>query len=135
MFAGGTTAALDRVAPVLATLGEVRRCGPSGSGAAMKVVLNAALVTALAALAEALQVADAVGVPRETALAALRTGPLGAAVERAVAPRTAHFAVRLAAKDLRLCPGDLPVCAAAAVHLAAADPEADLTSIVMGGRP
>ena len=61
IFAGGTDAALDRVAPVLATLGEVRRCGPSGSGAAMKVVLNTALVTALASLAEVLQVADAVG--------------------------------------------------------------------------
>lgn len=137
VFAGGTTAAIDRVAPVLAVLGEVRRCGPSGSGAAMKVVLNTALVTALAALAEALQVAGAVGVPRAEALEALRTGPLGIAVERVLAPRAAHFAVRLAAKDLALSVGDrdLPVAVAAGRHLAAADPEADLTTIVTEGLP
>jgi 3-hydroxyisobutyrate dehydrogenase len=136
VFAGGTTAAIDRVAPVLATLGEVRRCGPPGSGAAMKVVLNTALVTALAALAEVLQVADAVGVPRAAALDALRGGPLGIAVERAMASGTAHFAVRLAAKDLALSVGDrdLPVAVAAGRHLAAADPEADLTIIVTEGR-
>ncbi|WP_327005692.1 NAD(P)-dependent oxidoreductase [Dactylosporangium sp. NBC_01737] len=137
IFAGGTTAAVDRVAPVLATLGDVRRCGPSGSGAAMKVVLNTALVTALAALAEVLQVADAVGVARAEALEALRSGPLGIAVERAVAPKAAHFAVRLAVKDLALSIGDrdLPVAVAAGRHLAAADPEADLTTIITEGRP
>ncbi|GAB3872656.1 NAD(P)-dependent oxidoreductase [Dactylosporangium cerinum] len=137
IFAGGTDAALDRVAPVLATLGEVRRCGPSGSGAAMKVVLNTALVTALASLAEVLQVADAVGVPRAEALEALRSGPLGIAVERVLTARSAHFAVRLAAKDLALSVGDrdLPVAVAAGRHLAAADPEADLTTIVLEGVP
>ena len=90
-----------------------------------------------AALAEVLQVADAVGVARAEALEALRSGPLGIAVERALAPRAAHFAVRLAAKDLALSVGDrdLPVAVAAGRHLAAADPEADLTTIITEGRP
>jgi 3-hydroxyisobutyrate dehydrogenase len=132
IFAGGTPAAVERVAPVLGTLGDVRRCGPSGSGAALKVVLNTALVTAFAALAEVLQVADAVGVPREEALDALTAGPLGIAVSRLSGDQAAHFPVRLAAKDLALSIGgrDLPVAVAAGRHLAAADPEADLTTIV-----
>lgn len=137
VFAGGTAAAVDRVEPVLATLGTVHRCGPSGSGAAMKVVLNTALVTAFAALTEVLQVADAVGVPRAGALEALRGGPLGTAAERVTGARTAHFPVRLARKDLALSLAgrDLPVALAAARHLAAADPEADLTTIVTEGLP
>ncbi|MET7423800.1 NAD(P)-dependent oxidoreductase [Dactylosporangium sp. NPDC005555] len=135
IFAGGTPAAVDRVAPVLATLGEVLRCGPPGSGAAMKVVLNTALVTALASLADVLRVADAVGVPRADALEALRAGPLGNAVARLSSGQVAYFPVRLAAKDLALgvTGRDLPVAVAAGLRLAAADPEADLTSIVLGG--
>ncbi|MEV4135311.1 NAD(P)-dependent oxidoreductase [Dactylosporangium sp. NPDC049742] len=134
IFAGGTTTAVDRVAPVLATLGDVRRCGPSGRGAAMKVVLNTALVTALAALAEALQVADDLGVPRADALEALASGPLGNAVQRLSGK--ARFPVRLAAKDLALSVAgrDLPVALAAGRHLAAADPSADLSTIAIRSR-
>jgi hypothetical protein len=53
-----------------------------------------------------------------------------------MASGTAHFAVRLAAKDLALSVGDrdLPVAVAAGRHLAAADPEADLTTILTEGR-
>ncbi|MFF5226757.1 NAD(P)-dependent oxidoreductase [Dactylosporangium sp. NPDC000521] len=135
IFAAGTTAAVDRVAPVLATLGDVRRCGPSGRGAAMKVVLNTALVTALAALAEVLQVADDLGVPRDDALDALAAGPLGNAVARlsGSAGSKASFPVRLAAKDLALSVAgrDLPVAVAAGRHLAAADPSADLSTIAV----
>jgi 3-hydroxyisobutyrate dehydrogenase len=132
IFAAGTPAAVDRVEPLLATLGAVRRCGASGRGAALKVVLNTSLVTAYAALAEVLQVADALGVPRAEALEVLAAGPLGVAVSRLSGGAVTHFPVRLAAKDLALSIAgrDLPVAAAAGRHLAAADPAADLTSIV-----
>jgi 3-hydroxyisobutyrate dehydrogenase-like beta-hydroxyacid dehydrogenase len=55
-------------------LGTVRRCGALGRCAALKLVLNAALGTAAAALTDTLAVADGLGVEREVALAALESG-------------------------------------------------------------
>jgi 3-hydroxyisobutyrate dehydrogenase-like beta-hydroxyacid dehydrogenase len=110
ILAGGTDEAVTRVEPVLAALGTVRRTGGPGSGAALKLVLNTALVTALTSLADVLAVADAVGVDRASALESLAAGPLGIAVQRATAG-TGHFAIRLATKDL-----DLALAAAGAAH-------------------
>jgi 3-hydroxyisobutyrate dehydrogenase-like beta-hydroxyacid dehydrogenase len=139
IFAGGAPEALARVRPVLDRLGTVTECGASGTGAALKLVLNTALVTALASLTEVLAVAEAVGVPRGTALETLKTGPLGIAVTRATG-HGGHFAVALAAKDLDLALAavgrPLPVAAAAGTHLrdamAAGRGDADLTTIVAG---
>ncbi|MCW3816058.1 NAD(P)-binding domain-containing protein [Micromonospora sp. DR5-3] len=134
VLAGGAEEAVDRVAPVLATLGTIRRCGGSGRGAAMKLVLNTALVTAVTAVADALAVADAVGVDRRTACEALANGPLGGAVARATTTEAA-FAVALAAKDARLALDALsdvpaPVLRAAASVLAAAPrPDADIATL------
>jgi 3-hydroxyisobutyrate dehydrogenase len=125
ILAGASDATLDGVRDVLDALGTVRHCGGPGSGAALKLVLNTALVTAVASLADALSVADAVGVPRETALDALRAGPLGIAVQR-LTGGTGHFAVGLALKDLDLAlgaagsSGDLPAARAAGVRMRAA---------------
>ncbi|MET8306283.1 NAD(P)-dependent oxidoreductase [Micromonospora sp. NPDC005173] len=129
VLAGGEEAAVERVAPLLETLGTVRRCGGSGRGAALKLVLNTALVTAVTAVADALAVADAVGLDRRTAVEALGTGPLGGAVARATATDAA-FAAALAAKDARLALdvlGDapVPVLRAAASALAAAPHQQD----------
>ena len=102
MLAGGDTAVVDRVIPVLEALGTVRRCGGSGSGAALKLVLATALVTGVTALADTLAVARAVGVDRETALEVLlgRTARWGWSRGP---PRTgASFAIALAAKDIDL---------------------------------
>jgi 3-hydroxyisobutyrate dehydrogenase len=137
IFAGGPAAALARVRPVLDRLGTVTECGASGTGAALKLVLNTALVTALASLSEVLAVAEAVGVPRDTALETLRSGPLGIAVNRAT-NHNGHFSVSLAAKDLDLALAaagrSLPVAAAAGGRLreamAAGRGDADLTTIV-----
>ncbi|WP_173085328.1 NAD(P)-dependent oxidoreductase [Phytohabitans rumicis] len=135
VLAGGESAALDRVAPVLATLGTVRRCGPVGAGAALKLVLNTALVTAFAALADTLAVADAAGVDRDAALAALMAGPLGGAVTRATATGT-RFRVALAAKDARLALAELGAAPAPALRAAAqtlstvVDQDADLGAII-----
>ncbi|MFD2763578.1 NAD(P)-dependent oxidoreductase [Micromonospora eburnea] len=131
VLAGGTEAAVTRVTPVLKLLGTVRRCGGPGRGAALKLVLNTALVTAVAATADALAVAEAVGVDRRTAVEALATGPLGGAVARATATDAA-FAVALAAKDARLALDALdgvpaPVLRATASVLAAAPrPDEDI---------
>ena len=126
ILAGGPDEAVTRVEPVLAALGTVRRCGGPGSGAALKLVLNTALVTALTSLVDVLAVADALGVARASAQEALASGPLGVAVQRAPAG-AGHFAIRLAAKDLDLAlaggvasAGELPLAEAAGTRLRAA---------------
>jgi 3-hydroxyisobutyrate dehydrogenase len=148
ILAGGTDEAVTRAEPVLAALGTVRRTGGPGSGAALKLVLNTALVTALTSLADVLAVADAVGVARASALEALAAGPLGIAVQRATAG-TGHFAIRLATKDLDLAlaavaatpdaADALPLARGAGTRLRAsiADGrgEDDIASLVTGGRP
>jgi 3-hydroxyisobutyrate dehydrogenase len=135
VLAAGADTVLDRVTPALRALGQVRNCGPVGAGSALKLVLNTALVTSLAALADALRVADAVGVDRADALEALTAGPLGGAVARATTAG-ASFSIALAGKDMRLASAELadrsaPVVHAAAQLLASApDQDADLAAIV-----
>jgi 3-hydroxyisobutyrate dehydrogenase-like beta-hydroxyacid dehydrogenase len=135
VLAAGEDATLDRLAPVLAAFGTVRRCGGLGAGTALKLVLNTALVTAVASLADTLTVADAVGVDRAVALAALAGGPLGGAATR-VTTAGASFSVALAGKDLDLARQELghtpaPVAhgAAQALH-AISDQSADLAVLV-----
>jgi 3-hydroxyisobutyrate dehydrogenase-like beta-hydroxyacid dehydrogenase len=135
ILTGGDKSIVDSVVGVLEALGTVRRCGGSGTGAALKLVLNAALVTGLAALADTLSVADAVGVDRSTALDVLAAGPLRGAVDRANASGSA-FSVALASKDMDLVRGELgdadaPVIDAAARLLGAApDQTADIATIL-----
>jgi 3-hydroxyisobutyrate dehydrogenase len=101
ILAGGEPSTVDRIAGVLGVLGTVRRCGGPGSGAALKLVGNAALLAGMAGLADTLAVADAVGVDRETALDLLAGGALGGAVRRATASGVG-FAIALAHKDIDL---------------------------------
>ncbi|MET8365196.1 MULTISPECIES: NAD(P)-dependent oxidoreductase [unclassified Micromonospora] len=140
VLAGGEKTIVDRVAPLLETLGTVRRCGDSGRGAALKLVLNTALITAVTAVADALAVADAVGVDRRTAIDALGTGPLGGAIARATTTDAA-FAAALAAKDARLALdvlGDAPaplLRAAASALAAAPHPEGDIARLADSAEP
>ncbi|MFI7490386.1 NAD(P)-dependent oxidoreductase [Micromonospora echinaurantiaca] len=135
VFAGGAAPAVQRVTPVLAALGCVRHCGDLGSGAALKLVLNTALLVAVTGLADTLAVAGAVGVDPRTALDALAGGPLAGALARATAP-DADFPVALAGKDLDLVRAALagapaPLVDAARTALAAApDPTADIATLV-----
>lgn len=137
VLAGGDSEVVDRVEPILSALGQVRRCGGLGSGAALKLVINTALVTALASLADVLAVADSVGVARPDALDALKASPLGAAVQRAL-DGGGQFAIALAAKDLDLAlgaaGGGLPVAEAAQAQLraamAAGDGSLDLAAVI-----
>ncbi|MEU6475401.1 NAD(P)-dependent oxidoreductase [Streptomyces sp. NPDC047017] len=118
ILAGGET---EGVAHVLAHLGTVTRTGPTGSGAALKLVANTAALGGVALVAEALRLADALGLDEDTARTALAAGPLTGAVARAFAG-DAHFATALAVKDLRLATGAvrLPAVRAALAQYARA---------------
>lgn len=107
IFVGGTEEAFEQWRPVLECLGTPVRHGPLGSGAAMKLVANSTLGAAMSALAEALALADRLGLDETLVLDTLAGSPLGATVK---SKRTkiesgeydANFALALAAKDMRL---------------------------------
>lgn len=121
VFAGGTDADVDRVTPVLDSLGTVVRLGGSGSAAAAKLVVNTALIAGLALLGELRELADRLGVPADELLAA---GPMRAFTERAKGAG-AHFTMALAEKDLGLAVGNAgPITEAALARLRAAPPDA-----------
>jgi 3-hydroxyisobutyrate dehydrogenase-like beta-hydroxyacid dehydrogenase len=122
---GGAQQAFDRWRPVLAAMGQPTRVGPLGAGAAAKLVNNLAGISSVAVLAEALALADRLGLDRDAMLEMLSTSPIGSVVQ-AVGDRIErsdhrpHFKAALAAKDLRLAVEaaaahglDLPVAQAA----------------------
>ncbi|MEU6238083.1 hypothetical protein [Kitasatospora sp. NPDC047058] len=116
--------------PVLGHLGTVVRCGGPGSGAALKLVVMSAMVGGVAVVAEALAVADSLGLPEELTLGVLAKGPLGGAVARARA-LDSEFPVRLAAKDLALAGGGPVLTAVRELLLAHPDlAEQDLARVV-----
>lgn len=110
IMVGGATADLERARPVLDALAKtVFHMGPLGSGAAMKLAVNAVIFGLNEALAEGLVLAEAAGIEREAAYDVLAASAVGApyvGYKRAafLEPETAPvaFALDLAAKDLRL---------------------------------
>ncbi len=107
LFVGGEEAVFERCRPVLDAMGTPRYLGPLGAGAAMKLVANSTLGALMCGLAEALALADALGLEEAAVLDILADSPIGtpvrskrAMIERGVYP--ANFALALAAKDLRL---------------------------------
>ncbi len=107
IFVGGDDHVVDRCLPVLQAMGEPRHVGPLGSGAAMKLVTNSTLGALMCGLAEALALADALGLEETAVLDVLSESPIGATtnskrerIESGVYP--ANFKLALAAKDLRL---------------------------------
>ncbi|MGW6528334.1 NAD(P)-dependent oxidoreductase [Streptomyces venezuelae] len=123
ILAGGDAAGVEHV---LAHFGPVTRTGALGSGAALKLVVNTAVIGGVALVAEAMRLADALGLDEGTARDALAAGPLGGAVARAFAADV-HFGSDLAVKDVSLVTGvtQLPVMEAVLTHFraAAADPD------------
>lgn len=107
LFAGGEAEVLEPLLPLLRVLGEPLHVGPLGSGAAAKLVANAALVGVVTLLGETLALADALDLPRDRAFEVLAATPLGGQAERRreavesgeFPPR---FPVRLARKDAGL---------------------------------
>ncbi|MFD4415456.1 NAD(P)-dependent oxidoreductase [Streptomyces sp. NPDC058476] len=125
VLAGGDVAGVEHV---LAHFGTVTRTGPLGSGAALKLVVNAAVLGGVALVAEAMVLADALGVDEDAARTALANGPLRGAVGRAFA-EDVHFDTSLAVKDADLAAKSasaaLPVMEAVSEQFrrAAADPD------------
>ncbi|MGV4984685.1 NAD(P)-dependent oxidoreductase [Streptomyces sp. NRAIS4] len=111
ILAGGEAASVEHV---LAHLGTVTRTGPLGSGAALKLVVNTAVIGGVGLVAEALRLAAALGLDGHTARTALAAGPLGGALERALADGV-HFSTDLAVKDLRIAAAAAELPATAAV--------------------
>ncbi|WP_409236119.1 NAD(P)-dependent oxidoreductase [Streptomyces sp. PA5.6] len=123
ILAGGEAAGVEHV---LARFGPVTRTGPLGSGAALKLVVNTAVIGGVALVAEAMKLADALGLDEATAKDALAAGPLSGAVARAFATDV-HFGSDLAVKDVSLATStaQLPAMEAVLRHFqaAAADPD------------
>ena len=105
VFAGG---AVDRVESVLATFGTVVPCGPVGRASALKIAMIAGVVAGIGVLSEVFTVARAMDLPDDVVERALGAGPLAPLLGRARAA-TAHFPVRLAAKDVRLAVDESPL--------------------------
>ncbi|MFI6054135.1 NAD(P)-dependent oxidoreductase [Streptomyces violascens] len=110
----------DGVEKLLGDLGTVTRCGALGSAAALKLMLNTALIGGVVVVAEVLALADSLGIPASAAEHALLGSALGGAARRAFATE-AVFPVALAAKDVALATSvaPLPVLVAVRDRLAA----------------
>jgi 3-hydroxyisobutyrate dehydrogenase-like beta-hydroxyacid dehydrogenase len=110
IMAGGTVADLERARPVLDALARtVFHMGPLGSGAAMKLAVNAIIFGLNEALAEGLVLAEAAGIDRRLAYDVLAASAAGAPFvgykrDAFLEPTTTPvaFALDLAAKDLGL---------------------------------
>lgn len=108
VFVGADEETFPRVEELLAPLGTVRHVGGAGSGAAAKLVVNATLVTTLAALGEALALGDALGLERDVLLDVLAASPVGPTLERkrdaieSGSYRPPRFKLALALKDAQL---------------------------------
>jgi 3-hydroxyisobutyrate dehydrogenase-like beta-hydroxyacid dehydrogenase len=113
VMAGGETASVDRVLPVLNDLAKtVFHMGPSGSGSTMKLAVNALVHSVNIAVSEALVLAEKAGVDRSLAYDVFAAGAGGSpfvAYKRAafLDPDSAPvaFSLDLVAKDLSLIRG------------------------------
>jgi 3-hydroxyisobutyrate dehydrogenase-like beta-hydroxyacid dehydrogenase len=107
ILVGGERAVFDRRAELLSLLGTPIYVGPSGSGAWLKLVNNAASIATLVALGELLALTDRAGLGIDAVLQSLEAGPLASLVER-WRPRlrgedqSSYFRLALARKDLAL---------------------------------
>jgi len=110
ILVGGEAQTVERVRPVLDQLaGRVFHMGPLGSGAVIKLAVNAIIFGLNQSVAEALVLAERAGVDRATAYEVFMASAIGAPFvqykrDAFVSPEAAPvaFALDLAAKDLGL---------------------------------
>lgn len=110
LMIGGETADLERARPALELLARtIFHLGPLGTGAAMKLAVNAVIFGLNGAVAEGLALAEAAGIDRGVAYDVIAAGAAGAPYvgykrQAFVDPEHAPvaFALELAQKDLRL---------------------------------
>lgn len=107
-LAGGSADAIEKAHPVFDALGrETVPCGPSGSGALIKLINNFMCGVHVAALAEGLHMAESAGMDMALAASILSEGAPGSPIVKMVTPRmvagdyTPNFFAALMAKDLR----------------------------------
>jgi len=107
ILVGGERAVFDQRAELLSLLGTPIYVGPSGSGAWLKLVNNAAGTAALVAVGELLALTDRAEIDLDVALDSLAAGPLASLIERwrprlAGEDHASYFRLALARKDLAL---------------------------------
>jgi 3-hydroxyisobutyrate dehydrogenase-like beta-hydroxyacid dehydrogenase len=110
ILAGGPDQAVQAVRPVLEAMGKpVYHLGGTGTGTAMKLAVNAVIFGLTQSVAESLVLAERSGIPREQAYdvfchSAVAAPMLGYRADNFLDPdgTPVSFALRLAAKDLRL---------------------------------
>src|SRR2546423_3532824 len=136
VFVGGPRELYEEYEPLLSVLGTVHHVGPLGAGASAKLVANSTLFGALGVLAEALRLADRLGLTREAAFEVLAATPIAQQAERRRAALEAddyppRFPLSLAPKD-----ADLVAAAAPELRLAEAARSwlADADAASWGGR-
>jgi 3-hydroxyisobutyrate dehydrogenase len=110
VYVGASGDEFERVRPVLEVFGDVHHVGASGSGAAMKLVVNTTLTTSIVALGEALALGRVLGLEQSSMLDVLADSPIGTTVAAKRANVEAgryppSFKLSLAAKDMRLAIG------------------------------
>jgi 3-hydroxyisobutyrate dehydrogenase/2-hydroxy-3-oxopropionate reductase len=139
IFVGGEEAVFKRWRELLEVLGTPHHVGPTGAGAAAKLVANSTLFGVIGVIGEALALAQAVGLSRDNAFEVLSTTALADQAERRrpsvesgeYPPR---FPLRLARKDADLIADqglDLRLAKAARSWLAEAeDPDRDYSSVL-----
>jgi len=140
IFVGGEREVYERWQGLLGDLGKPLYAGPSGSGAAAKLIANTILVDVIATLGEAVALGEGLGLERETVFEVLGRTPLADQAERRrpalesgeFPPR---FPLRLARKDADLIAEqglDLRVTEAARswLHDARAD-DADYSAVLL----
>ena len=107
IFVGASPETFSRFRDVLAAMGEPRRIGEFGAGAGLKLVVNSTLGAVMVAVGEALALGRALGVDDDAVLETQSGSYLGGVVKskRWIIDGDdgdTHFALQLAAKDLRL---------------------------------
>jgi 3-hydroxyisobutyrate dehydrogenase len=105
---GGPQEAFDKAHPLFAAMGRMaKRAGDSGAGATVKLINNMLSGTMTAAVAEAVQIAEAAGIGRDAALEILGEGAAASRLLKAKMPMMfqrdfkPQFQLALMEKDLR----------------------------------
>ncbi|HNS20965.1 MAG TPA: NAD(P)-dependent oxidoreductase [Sedimentisphaerales bacterium] len=109
IMAGGSAEAVERVRPILETLGRtVTHCGPLGFGQTTKLANQVMVIHTIMSVAEGLAFAERAGLDLETTLKVTTAGAAGSHSLKVLGPKVAAgdlkpaFMVDLQQKDLRL---------------------------------
>lgn len=133
ILAAGAPTVVNRMESALSCLGTVKPCGTDPAASALKVLMNASMISSIVALKDMYQLGQKLGLSDDVLTGTLRSGPLSAAMARSEASE-ADFPIGLALKDLDLALGeasDMPLLQTAREQLAGEETHAaDLATIV-----